>query len=109
MRVTERAERVVGDHPTGRVEEQARKCQALLLVERQLSVPALGTLERGDELGEVHPLERGDHHSILKLPGRGGIAHRGTQRAEGEIGPLRHERHRLARRHSVRSRRRAGR
>ena len=47
MRVAERAERVVEDHPTRRVQQQAGKRQALLLVERQLPVPALDAVEQG--------------------------------------------------------------
>ena len=40
MRVAKCADRIVEDHPARRVQEEAGNRQALLLVERQLSVPA---------------------------------------------------------------------
>src|SRR4029453_16561840 len=76
--------------------------QALLLVQRQLSVPALRPVERGQKVPEVHPLERSDHGSLVEVPELIGIAHSRTQRAEREIGPFRHKRHRLARRQAER-------
>ena len=71
MQVAERADRVIQHDPTRRVQQQARERQALLLVERQLSVPTLRTIERGHEVAEVHPLERGDHGGLVEAAGLG--------------------------------------
>ena len=96
MQVAERAHRVIQHDPTRRVQQQARERQALLLVERQLSVPTFRTIQRGHEVAEVNPLERRDHRGLLEAAGLGGIADGGARRAERQIGPLRHERHLLA-------------
>ena len=55
----ERADRVVEEHPARRVQQQARKGEPLLLVERQLAVPAISLIERRHEVPEIDPLERG--------------------------------------------------
>ena len=76
MRVAQRADRIVEDHPTRRVQQEAGNREALLLLERQLSIPAVRTVERGHKVAEVHPLQRGDHGSLIEVPGLCGIAHR---------------------------------
>ena len=98
VHIIESADRLVEDHPARRVQQQARKGQPLLLVEPQLSVPAVRTVERGHKVAEIDPLERGTHNRIIETAGVGGVGHGGTQRAERQIGLLRHEHHGLARR-----------
>ena len=87
MLLAERADRVVEDHPARRVQQQTGEGQALLLVQRQLPVPALGPVERGHEVAKVHPLERADHGRVLEATRLGGIAHGRAQRAERQIRP----------------------
>ena len=71
--LVERAGRIVEEHPARRVQQQARERQALLLVERQLPVPALGAVERGRKVAEIHPLERGLRTAASsKRPGSAG-------------------------------------
>ena len=50
MRLADRAERVVENHPTGRVQQKTGKRQALLLVERQLPVPAFDPVQLGHQV-----------------------------------------------------------
>ena len=57
------------------MQQEARERQALLLVERQLTVPALRTVERGCKVAEIDPLERGAHGGIVEAAGLGGVAH----------------------------------
>ena len=98
MVLAEGADRVVDEYPPRCVQQQSRECQALLLVQRQLPVPALRAVERGRKVAEIDPLESGAHGRIIEAAGLGGVAHRGVQRAARQIGSLRHEHRRLARR-----------
>jgi hypothetical protein len=82
MQVAERADSVVGDHPTRRVQQQAREREALLLVERQSPVPTLRTIERGARGRRGPPAQARRHGGLLEAAGLGGIAHSRAQRAE---------------------------
>ena len=62
-------------------------------------------IERRHEVAEIDPLERGAHRRIVEAVGLGGVAHGGAQRAGRQIGSLRHEHHRVARRQLDRPRR----
>ncbi len=94
--LVERADRIVEHDPARPLQQQARECQTLLLVEGQLVVPALGAIEQGHQMAEIDPLQRRAHRGIVEPLRPVRIAHGGAQRAERQIRPLRHEHHLVA-------------
>jgi hypothetical protein len=93
----ERAQGVVQKDPARPVQQQAGKCEALLLLQRKFLVPALLMIERGDEMAKPDPLERGHYGGVVEASGRRRIAGAGAQRAERQGGSRRHAHHAVTR------------
>ena len=70
--LVERAERVMQQDPARLVQQQAGEGQALLLLQGQDRVPALLAIERGQQMQQADPLERGGDDSVVEGFGRSG-------------------------------------
>ena len=75
------------------MQQQPGEGHALLFAQAQHAVPALLLIEAGGEMGEAHQAQGLARFIIAEGLGGGGVAEGCVQRAQRQIGALRHEHH----------------